>query len=114
MFQQRANLSVLQNALHDEPRLVGLVADADQLRLGAGSPIRPEVLRKTLGCQADHAVGRGKDVLCRAVVAVQSDDVGRRAELVRKIEDVAYRRCAERINRLRVVADYGESLPARL
>ena len=40
---------------------VGSVAHADELWLGAGSAISPEVLGKTLGCQTDHTVGGAQD-----------------------------------------------------
>ena len=64
--------------------------------------------------QIDHAVGGGEDRLRRAVVAIERDDVGRRRELAREVEDVAHRRGAERIDRLRVVADDGEAAPVGL
>jgi len=49
LFEERAGLAVLQDAFDDEARLVGLVADGDQLRLGSGRPLRPEILGKALG-----------------------------------------------------------------
>jgi hypothetical protein len=46
LLEERAGLAVLQDALDDEARLVGLVADGDELRFGSGRPFRPEVLGK--------------------------------------------------------------------
>jgi hypothetical protein len=90
LLQQRAGLTVLKHALDDEPCLIGVVAHADELWLGAGSAIRPEVLGETLGCQTDHAVGGAQDGLRRAVVAIERDDIGRRTELIGKVENVPY------------------------
>ena len=70
-------------------------------------------MKRSLG-QIDHAVGGGEDGLRRAIVAVERDDAGRRRELAREIEDVAHGRRAERIDRLRVVADHGEAAAAGL
>jgi hypothetical protein len=108
LFQESSVLAVLKHALNDEPGLIGIVAHADELRPGTESAICPEVLGETLGCQTDHAIGRAQDCLRRAVVPIERDDIGRRAELVRKVEDVAYRRGAKGVDRLCVVADYGE------
>ena len=74
----------------------------------------PEVLGEPLARQIDHAVGGGEDRLRRAIVAVERDDVGRRTEGAREVEDVAHGRGAERIDRLRVVADDGQAAAAGL
>src|SRR5580698_9306860 len=81
LFQHGSRLSVFQDALDDKPRLVSFIAHTHQLRLGAGSTIRPEVLGKALSRQTNHAVGGSQDGLCRAVVAIKRNDVGRRIEL---------------------------------
>ena len=52
--------------------------------------------------------------LRRAVVALERDDLGRRVEVRGEIEDVAHRRGAEGVDRLRVVADHGEAAPVGL
>jgi hypothetical protein len=75
------------------------------LRLALG----PQVLGKTLAGEIDDAIGGGEDRIGRAVVAVERDDIGRRVERVRKIEDVADRRGAEGIDRLGVVPDHGQA-----
>ena len=56
----------------------------------------------------DDATARQADLLRLEEIAA---DLGRRAELSREVEDIAHRRGAERINRLRVVADHGQSGP---
>ena len=72
-------LAVLQDALDDVARLVGFVADGDQVRLRGGCPVGPEVLGEALRGQADHAVGGGEDRLRRAIVPVERDDARRAA-----------------------------------
>ncbi len=52
--------------------------------------------------------------LRRAVVAIERDDLGRRVEVLREVEDVAHVGGAERVDRLRVVADDGEAAPVAL
>ena len=78
---------------------------ASKLRLRYRCPFGPEVLGKTLLGKADDTVSGSKDRLRRAIIAIERDDVGRRRELVGKIQDVAHGRGTERINRLGVVAD---------
>jgi hypothetical protein len=52
--------------------------------------------------------------LSRAIIALQRNDLCRRAELFGKVEDVADSSGAERINRLGVIADDGQPPSARL
>ena len=47
----------------------------------------------------------------RSIIAFECDDHCRRRNAARKVEDVAYCRGAKRIDRLRVVADDGETRP---
>ena len=63
----------------------------------------PERLLVTLRRQRDHRVGRVEDRARRAVVALELDH-GRAREALGELEDVAHRRRAERVDRLRVVA----------
>ncbi len=114
VLEQRAFLAVRQHLLDDVAGLIGLVADRDEQRLARRGPVGPQVLGEALLGERDHAVGGRQDRLRRAIVAVERDDLGRRAELVREVEDVAHRGGAERIDRLRVVADHGESVPSGL
>ena len=92
LFKERTGLALLQDALDDKASLVGLVADGDELRLGSGRPLSPEVLGETLLGETDDAVGGGEDRLRRAIITVERDDVRGRRELVRKVEDVAHGR----------------------
>ena len=48
LLQRRAAFAVLQDALDDKARLVGLVADGDELRLRSGAAFGPEVLGEAL------------------------------------------------------------------
>ena len=100
--------------LDDIARLVGLVADADEAGAICRLTLGPEVLGEALRGQIDDAIGGGEDRLGRAVIAIERDDLGRRAELGGKIEDVAHGRGAEGIDRLRVVADDGQAPAAGL
>jgi hypothetical protein len=113
-LQEGARLAVLQDAFDDEARLVGLVADSDELRLGSGRAFSPEVLGKALLGEADDAVGGGENRLRRAIVSVERNDACRRRELVGKVEDVSHGRGAKRINRLGVVADHRQASASRL
>ena len=64
------------------------------------------------GARAAAAITAFDDVedrLGRAVVALQRDDARGLRELLRKVEDVAHRRAAERVDRLRVVADHRDA-----
>ena len=52
--------------------------------------------------------------LRRAVVVLQRDHVGLRAEMAGKVENVAHRGGAERVDRLRIVADDRQAASGRL
>jgi hypothetical protein len=107
-LERTPRLALLQDLRRDVARLLALVAQADELRpLGRGA-VRPQFLVKRSG-EVDHGVRRRQDGLRRTVVALERGDLGRRAELTGKIEDVAHGRGAERVDRLRVVADHGEA-----
>ena len=109
LLQHNATLAILQNALHRVTRLIGFVAHRDKLRPLRRHSVRPEVLGKSLGCEADHGVRGCQYRLRRAIVALQRHDPRRRRELPRKVEDVAHGGGAKRVDRLRVVADHGEA-----
>ena len=78
-----------------------------------GLSLRPQILGEALLGQFDDGVGRRQDRLRRAVILLERDDVGARAEMAGKVEDVAHGRGAKRIDRLRVVADDGQALAVR-
>ena len=63
VLQQRAGLAVLQHALDDVARLVGLVAHGDEARALGGVAIGPQVLGEALGGKVDDGVGGGEDRL---------------------------------------------------
>ena len=112
--QRRSPLTVLQHALHDVTGLVSFVPHADKLRSRGGVSVGPEVLGEALSRQIDYAVCSREDWLSRAIIALQCDDLCRRAELCGKVEDIADSRGAERINRLGVIANDGQPAPAGL
>ena len=114
VLQQRALLAVGQHLLDDVAGLVGLVVHGDELRFLRGGAVGPEVLGEALARQADDAIGRRQHGLRRAVVAVERDHLGAGREALRKIQDVADSGGAERIDRLRVVADDGQAASVRL
>ena len=109
-LQRRAGLALLQHLLADVAGLPGFVAHGDQPRPFGRSALGPEILGEALAGLADHRIGGGEDRLGRAVVAVERDDLGRRRELRGEIEDVAHFGGAKGIDRLRVVADHGQTL----
>ena len=80
----------------ENPRLVGLVADGDELRLGSGRPIGPEVFGKSLLRKTDDAVGGGENRLRRAIVSVDADDSRRRQRRHRSCEGAIYQKPLDR------------------
>ena len=93
--QACANLAVFQHAFNDVADLVGLVAHAYQPRTLGRLAVRPEVLGEALCGELNHAVGGSENGLSRTVVAIERDDLGRRAERPREVEDIAHRRGGE-------------------
>src|SRR3954452_23439012 len=67
LLQGRTDLAISQHLLDDVARLVGFVADGDELRALRRDAFGPEVLGEALARQIDHAVGGGQDRVCRAV-----------------------------------------------
>jgi hypothetical protein len=98
-----------EDLVGDVGGLIDFVAHRDDLRLLRGGAFAPQVLAIALLGERDDFVGGGQDGLGRAVVAVERDDARRRVEVRGKVEDVAHRRAAEAIDRLRVVADHGQA-----
>ncbi len=113
LLEDRPGFAVLQDSFDDVAGLVGLIAHRDKLRFYRRCPLGPEVLRKTFAGEFDHAIGGGQNRLRRAVIPVQRDDGGRRIELAGEVENISHRCRAKRIDRLRVIADHGETLAAR-
>eukprot|EP01136_Pigoraptor_vietnamica_P042676 Opistho-1_new@17125 len=110
LLQCGAALAAGEDALDHVAGLARLILHRHQPRLLGGGALGPEVLGEALLALRDHRVGRLKDRLGGAVVAVERHHPGRRRKGVREIEDVAHRRGPERVDRLRVVADHGQPL----
>ena len=75
LFQGRADLAIAQHLLDDVARLVGFIAHGDELRALGRDALGPKVLGEALSRQIDHAIGGRQDRLCRAVIAVERDDI---------------------------------------
>ena len=112
-FKQSARLAVREHTGRNEAGLIGVVGDGDEQRKRARRPVGPKGLGEALGRERDDGVGGRKDGAARAVVALERHHERRRIEGARKIENVAHGRGAERIDRLRVVADDRKALPLR-
>lgn len=114
LFQEHPGFTIGKHLLDDAVRLIGLVLHRQQLGTFSRLAVRPEVLGEAFPRQVDNPVGGCEDRLGRTVVAVERDDLGRRRELLRKVENVADRRRAERVDRLRVVANDRQAAPVGL
>ena len=113
-LERDARFAVFQNLAGDITRLIGLVAHVHEPRPLGGEAVRPEILGETLLRGVDDGVRGGQDGLGRSVIAVERDDLGRRGEVAGKVEDVAHRRRAERVDRLRIVAHHRQADAAGL
>src|SRR5947207_3105557 len=114
LLERRADFAIAQHLLDDVARLVGFVANGDELRTLSRDAFGPEVLGEPLARQLDHAIGSRKDRLRRAVIAIECDDVRGRTKGAREVEDVANCRGAERIDRLSVIAHHGKTTASGL
>ena len=113
-FQRHARLAVLQHARDHVARLIRLVAHRDQQRTRGRFASRPEIFGEALGRQRDHGIRRRQDRLRRTVVLLERDDARLAREVPGEVQNVAHGRGAERIDRLRVVADHREPAPVGL
>ena len=113
LLERHRSFAMLQDPLGHVARLVGLVAHRDKLRAFGGGSIRSQVLLVTLGGEIDDRIRGREDRLRRAIVAVKRNDVRRRCEKTRKIQNVAHRRGAKRIDRLGIIADDRQPLAIR-
>ena len=91
-------LPVLKNTLGNITGLLGFIADADKHRPLARGPLGPQIFREPLVRQLNDRIGCRQNGLRGAVVAVQRRDFGAGTEVSRKVEDVAHRRCPERVD----------------
>jgi hypothetical protein len=106
LAQGRAALARVEHALTDLGRLRGLVEAHHQLWRAPARALRPQCLPVGAGRLLGDRVGDVEQRLRRAVVALQRDR-RRTREVLREVEDVAWRRRAEAVDRLQVVADDG-------
>ncbi len=88
----------------DEPRLRVLVLDLDDADGVSLAEVGEEALRLALAVVLDDGVGGAEDVVRRAVVLLERDDLGA-GEVALELHDVADVRAAERVDRLVRVAD---------
>ena len=95
LLERDSGLAMLQDPVGHVARLVGLVAHRYELRPLGGEAVRPQFLLVTLSGQINDRIRGREDRLRGAVVAVKRDDVRRRREKARKIENVARRRGAK-------------------
>src|SRR3989442_12566689 len=70
-------------------------------------PLREQLLPEALRRQADDSIRSIEDRLHGTIVLLQLDDGRGRIKLSRKVENIAYRRAAKRIDGLSVVAHNG-------
>jgi hypothetical protein len=112
-FQRQSLLAAFENFFDHVARLIGFVADRDQVRPLAGFSLRPQILGEALIREFDHRIGRRQDRLRRAIILLERDDVCARREMAGKIENVAHGGGAKRIDRLRIVADDGQASAVR-
>ena len=99
----------VEDDLPDAFRFVHLVFGGVQVDLRAGAVLRPERFALALRVVFDDGVRRVQNILGRAVVLLQPDDL-RVLEGVFKAQDVFYCRAAELVDALVVVADHAEIL----
>src|SRR5262245_46279391 len=90
MLQQRPGLPVLEYPFDDVTGLIRLIAHADEPRPLTSRAVRPETLGEALASEIYHSVSRCQDWLRRAIVLVERNNLGRRAELTGEVEDVAH------------------------
>ncbi|MDT4830740.1 hypothetical protein FQZ97_642150 [compost metagenome] len=113
-LQRQPALAVRQDLVGHPACLPGLVGHEHQHRLAGRGLVGPQRLGVPLGGLRDDAVRHVEDRLRRAVVALQRDDARLLRELRGKVEDVAHRGAAERVDRLRVVAHHRHAAPVGL
>ena len=109
LAQRCAFLVQLQNSIDDELRLLLLVAGGDEPRRLTTSPLRPEVLRKSLGSARYERIGDAQDRLRRPIILLERNHrCG--GKLFGKVEDVSEIGAAKRVDALRVIADDSDVL----
>ena len=72
-------------------------------------PVGAQRLGEALRRERNDRVGGREDGAARTIVVLQRHHMRRRIERARKIQDVAHRRGAEGVDRLRIIADNGQA-----
>src|SRR4051794_29531083 len=98
--------------LADPPGLLGAVPNTDDSDLLAVPCVGPQGLAEATCIVCDQPIGSGEDMRCRAVILLESNDLGAR-KVFFETENVRDFGAAPRIDRLVVVADATE-VPLRL
>ena len=109
LAQQHARFAALQDLAADELGLRLQVIGRRVLRTSAGAPNREQVLAMLARGIGHQRIRHIEDRLRGAVVLRQRDDLGLRRVRIGKAEDVLDGRAAERVDRLRVIADHGDA-----
>ena len=109
--QRDAGLAVVEHAVGDIFGLSRLILDIGQEWALRRRPCRIKGFRDLLAGPGDHRVRGIEDRLGRAIIALERDDRGGWGEMVGKVENVPNGCRAERIDRLRIVADDCETGP---
>ena len=107
--QVDAALARLEHAVGDEDRLCLFVEHRHVLRQRAGTTHAVQVLAVLPRALRHQRVGGVEHGLRRTIVFLERDDARGRREALRELQDVLDRGGTERIDRLCVVADHGES-----
>ncbi len=113
-FERQAALAMMQDGVDHEAGLAGFIVHADKLRPLVAGALRFQILGEPFRRELDHGVGGRKNRLRRAVIVFECDHLRARSEMAGKVENVAYGCGAERIDRLRIVADDREASAVRL
>ena len=112
--ERHVGFAAPQDLVADVLRLGLQLVDRHQARPGSLAADRQQMLAVLARRLGHHRVGDVQHRLSRAIVLRQRDDLGSRAEPVRKAQDVLHGGGAERIDRLGVVADHCEPRAVRL
>ena len=109
LVQGNPGFAVRQDTIADRVGLRVLVCAAHELRAGTRRrPCRLQHRREPDGRIRSNGIGDVEDLLARAIVGLQNHGRRRRKHLI-ELENVARLRGAERVQRLRIVADHRDA-----
>jgi hypothetical protein len=94
-FERDARLPVLEDMVGDIARLHRLVLGADEVREFGRFLCRIKGLGESLAGPGDNRLRGIEDRLGRSIIAFERDDLGRRGNAARKVEDIAHGRGAK-------------------